>query len=88
KGNNGGYPGNVAGMQTPGFPNQDVAGAYEGYGHKGNNGGYPGSVAGAAMNGYGMAPYAHKGNEEYPEAVMGAYGYPNQNLGGMMMPPG
>lgn len=35
--------------------------------------------------GNGMAPY---GNEEYPEAVMGAYGYPNQNVGGMMMPPG
>ena len=55
--------------------------------------GYPGNVAGASMNGYGspgmQSPYGQKGNEEYPEAVMGAYGgNPNQNVGGMMMPPG
>ncbi|WP_371018220.1 SafA/ExsA family spore coat assembly protein [Pseudalkalibacillus sp. JSM 102089] len=73
KGNNGGYPGAVAGAAS-GYPQMNM--------------GYP-NVAGASMNGNGMpSPYGHKGNEEYPEAVMGAYGYPNENVAGMMMPPG
>ncbi|MFP3361061.1 spore coat protein, partial [Planococcus sp. SIMBA_143] len=59
-----------------GSNNQNVAGAYEGYGSKANSGGYPGEVAGAygysnqnvagAYEGFG-----NKGNG-YPGAVAGA----------------
>ncbi|MFP3339780.1 hypothetical protein R0J91_17510, partial [Micrococcus sp. SIMBA_131] len=72
---NGGYPGyptSVGGAQM-GSNNQNVAGAYEGYGSKANSGGYPGEVAGAygysnqnvagAYEGFG-----NKGNG-YPGAV-------------------